>query len=38
MQFSCSTPKLIEALQIATKALATRTTNPILEGVLLEAS
>ena len=37
MQFSCSTPKLIEALQIATKALATRTTNPILEGVLLEA-
>lgn len=36
MQFTCSTSKLIEALQIATKALATRTTNPILEGVLLE--
>lgn len=36
MQFTCSTAKLIEALQIATKALAGRTTNPILEGVLLE--
>ena len=37
MQFTCSTPKLIEALQIATKALANRTTNPILEGVLIES-
>lgn len=36
MQFTCSTPKLIEALQIATKALANRTTNQILEGVLIE--
>lgn len=36
MQFTCSTPKLIEALQIATKALANRTTNQILEGVLVE--
>ena len=36
MQFTCSTKKLIEALQIATKALANRTTNQILEGVLLE--
>ena len=36
MQFTCSTSKLIEALQIATKALANRTTNQILEGVLIE--
>ena len=36
MQFTCSTSKLIEALQIATKALAGRTTNQILEGVLIE--
>lgn len=36
MQFTCSTAKLIEALQIATKALANRTTNQILEGVLIE--
>ena len=36
MQFTCSTKSLIEALQIATKALSNRTTNQILEGVLLE--
>lgn len=36
MQFTCSTSKLIEALQIATKALASRTVNQILEGVLIE--
>ena len=36
MQFTCSTTKLIEGLQIATKALAARTPNPILEGVLVE--
>ena len=36
MRFSCSANKLIEGLQIATKALAQRTTNPILEGVLIE--
>lgn len=36
MQFTCSVSKLIEGLQIATKALAARTTNPILEGVLVE--
>lgn len=38
MKFSCSTSKLIEALQIATKALANRTTNQILEGVLIETA
>ena len=37
MQFTCETKKLIEALQIATKALSNRTTNQILEGVLIEA-
>lgn len=36
MQFTCSTTKLIEGLQIVTKALAARTPNPILEGVLVE--
>lgn len=36
MQFTCSASKLIEGLQIATKALAARTPNPILEGVLVE--
>ena len=36
MRFSCSANKLIEGLQITTKALAQRTTNPILEGVLIE--
>ena len=38
MQFTCNVSKLIEALQIATKALAARTTNPILEGVLVETN
>lgn len=37
MKFTCSTSKLIEGLQIATKALANRTTNSILEGVLIES-
>ena len=36
MQFTCPVSKLIEGLQIATKALAARTPNPILEGVLVE--
>ena len=37
MQFKCMTSALIEGLQTATKALSARTTNPILEGVLIEA-
>lgn len=36
MRFRCSVGKLIDGLQIATKALAQRTTNQILEGVLIE--
>ena len=36
MQFTCSKNTLIDALAIVTKALSTRTTNPILEGVLIE--
>lgn len=36
MRFTCSASALIEGLQIATKALASRTTNQILEGVLIE--
>lgn len=38
MQFTCSNAALIDGLQIATKALAARTTNPILEGVLVETN
>ena len=36
MQFSCSASRLIDSLQIVTKALAARTPNPILEGILIE--
>jgi len=36
MQFTCTASALIDGLQIATKALAVRTPNPILEGVLVE--
>lgn len=36
MQFTCPVSSLIDGLQIATKALAARTTTPILEGVLVE--
>ncbi len=37
MHFTCQTHALMEGLQISTRALTTRTTNPILEGILLEA-
>ena len=37
MQFKCMTSDLIEGLQTTTRALSARTTNPILEGVLMEA-
>ena len=36
MKFTCSANTLTEALQIVTKALPGRTTNPILEGILVE--
>lgn len=36
MRFTCSAATLIEALQIVTKALPNRTTNQILEGILVE--
>lgn len=36
MQFTCPAERLIEGLQIATRALAAKTPNPILEGVLVE--
>ena len=36
MRFRCSVNKLVDGLQIATKALAQRTTNQILECVLIE--
>lgn len=37
MKFSCSAPALIEGLQIVVRALPSRTTNPLLEGILIEA-
>ena len=36
MKFTCSAATLIDALQVVTKALPTRTPNQILEGVLVE--
>ena len=36
MKFTCSAATLIDALQIVTKALPTRTPNQILEGILVE--
>lgn len=36
MQFSCDTNKLNEGLSIVSRALAVRSSKPILEGVLLE--
>lgn len=37
MRFRCLTADLLSGLQTVTRALTARTTNPILEGVLLEA-
>lgn len=36
MQFTCSTQKLVDAIQTVSKAMATRSTNPALEGILFE--
>ncbi len=36
MKFTCSATTLTEALQIVTKALPGRTTNQILEGILVQ--
>ena len=36
MRFTCSASTLIEGLQIAVKALPSRTTNPLLDGILIE--
>ena len=36
MKFTCASDTLIDALQIVTKALPSRTTNQILEGILIE--
>ena len=37
MRLVCSSAALNEGLQIAARAMSTRTANPILEGILLEA-
>ncbi len=37
MRLVCNSAALNEGLQIAARAMSTRTANPILEGVLLEA-
>ena len=36
MRFKCSASTLIEGLQTAVKALPSRTTNPLLDGILIE--
>ena len=36
MKFTCSAATLIDSLQIVTKALPGRTTNQVLEGILIE--
>lgn len=36
MQFRCEAVRLIESLQIATRALPSRTPNQVLEGILIE--
>ncbi len=38
MKFTSNTAELIEHLSIVTKALSSRTTNPILEGILIQTS
>ena len=37
MRLVCNSAALLEGLQTASRALTTRTTNPILEGLLLDA-
>ena len=37
MKFTIDTAKLREGLSVVTRALSSRTTNPILDGILLEA-
>ena len=36
MKFKCDAKALIDALQIVVRALPVRTTNPVLEGVLIQ--
>jgi len=38
MKFICSRERLMEAVSIVQKAVATRSTLPILDGILIEAS
>ncbi|MDO4485866.1 MAG: DNA polymerase III subunit beta [Bacillota bacterium] len=38
MKFTCSQQKLTKALNTVSKAVSTRTTLPVLKGILLEAS
>ena len=38
MRFKCSAPGLIEGLQIVVRALPSRTTNQVLDGILIETA
>jgi DNA polymerase-3 subunit beta len=38
MRFTCSQKKLMESINTVQKAVSTRTTLPVLEGILLEAA
>ena len=37
MKFRCNSHDLLSSLQITTRAISSRSTQPILEGVLVEA-
>ena len=37
MKFTCSQQKLSKALNIVSKAVSTRTTIPVLKGILLKS-
>ena len=38
MKFTCEASALTEGLSIVTKAISSRTTNPILEGILIQTN
>ena len=37
MRFQCEVPELMSALNTVSRALAVRSTMPVLEGILLES-
>ena len=37
MRFQCDAPEMMNALNTVSRALAVRSTMPVLEGILLES-